>query len=226
MSNKESVFLPSNGSNQFQDLLSATSAPNWSKVETETGSANNSKNLMNEINGLLSEVRKNNILATPVDGLVEQFDQSGGAKKKAKKYKTKSKSAVKKQSKPKKVEKSKTKTKSKSKSRSAGKKKRMSGGDGDGDAKPKKQMNDKLKQMRKLAEYVKSEMPDLKDGPPMIKTVSEIIKAHGMDEAHDWIKNNNSKVKKMYGEILKVQKENREKKKAEKAKSKSMSSSE
>jgi hypothetical protein len=223
MSNKESVFLPSNGgSNQFQDLLSATSAPNWSKVETETGSANNSKNLMNEINGLLSEVRRNNIVATPVDGLVEQFDQSGGAKKKGKKSKTKSKSksSGKKQSRPKKVEKSKTKTKSKS----ASKKKRMSGGNDE--TKPKKQMNDKLKQMRKLAEFVKSEMPDLKDGPPMIKTVSDIIKAHGMDEAHDWIKNNNSKVKKMYDEILKVQKENREKKKAEKAKSKSISSSE
>lgn len=226
MSGQNSIFLPSNGSAKFEDLFSATSAPNWSKVSNENGLNTDAqaKKLMSDINGMLSEVRK------------ETGGQSGGAKKSKKapakgKSKSKSASSKKKAARPKTASKKSSKKNSskkvkpapvQKKASSKGKKmKRQSGGE---DAKPKKGMNEKFKNMRELATIIKDEIPDLKDGPVMASTASKLLNKFGsLNEAISEVKKNKSSIKKLYNEVAKAQKENREKKKAEKQKSKEAS---
>lgn len=245
MSRQESVFLSSNGVNQFQDMMSQSSAPNWSKVTNENGANvdGSSKKLMSEINHILSDVRRDASIAPLVDGQTggkrkKKSSKSakaskaskavGVAKPKAKakaKSKSKSKSkkaSMKRQSKNKKVAKvvEVVKPKAKAKSKSKSKSKKQKGGDG------KKEMNPAMKNMRKLADFIKTEIPDLKDGAPMTSTASKLIKKHGgVDEAMNEVKKNKSAIKKLYNEVAKEQKENREKKKADKAKAKAASSS-
>lgn len=236
MSTQGSVFLPSNGANQFQDMVSHSSAPNWSKVSNENGALATdatAKRLMSEINHILSDVKRDATMDI----------QAGGKKKKASKTskvvaavkavaavksvkavkgKSKSKSAKKmkrasKDAKPKAKPKTKS-AKSKSKSKKSSKQK-------GGETKEKKALNPAMQNMRKVANLIKTEIPDLKDGAPMTSTASKLIKKHGgVDEALAEVKKNKSAVKKLYNEVVKQQKENREKKKADKAKAKYVSS--
>ena len=251
MSNQGSVFIPNNGANQFQDMLSQSSVPNWSKVSNEGNAMSvnsNTKNLMNEINNILSDVRREAEISPHIS---LNDAQTGGAKKKANKgKKTKTKSKSKSQSKGKGKSKGKsmqratnkkTKTKSKSKSKSAAKTvkavkpakvakpvktksktktksttgKKQKGGE----TKKKKEMNPAMKNMRELAIFIKTTIPELKDGAPMMSTANKLIKKHnGLDGAMAEVKKNKSAVKKLYNEVAKEQKENREKKKQMKSK--------
>ena len=232
MSNKESVFLPSNGSAQFNDLLSATSAPTWSKVANENGASDgqgHAKNLMNEINGLLSEVRKSNTV-TGLDqagGKRKRKSSSGKKAKKAssgKKAKKASSGKARKVSRPKKASSGKKAKKASSskkvkKASSSKKGKRMSGGDA---GKKKREMPQAIKDIRKLAEVIVKEIPELKDGIPMTSTASQLIKKNGgLEDAISAVKKDKSAVKKLYNQVVKDQKEKREAKKANKANSKS-----
>lgn len=225
-SNKESVFLQSNGNSQFQDLLTSTSAPNWSKVSNEagaltSGSIQDPKKIMSEINNMLSEVRKSNMAG----GSLEV--QDGGAKKKKVKSKSKSSKKVKKSSSAKKLKRSKSKSKSskKTKKASSSKKSKSHKKQHGGEEKKKREMPQALKDMRTLAEVIKGET-DLKDGIPMVSTANKIIKAQGgLDNATEWVKGHKSEVKKIYNQIVEEQKKKREAKKAEKAKNKGQESS-
>ncbi len=212
MSTQGSVFLPSNGVNQFQDMVTPSSAPNWSKVTNENGIAPpdaSSRKIMSEINHILSDVKKDSLLSL----------QEGG-KKKATKPKSKSKSKSKTAKKMKRAQKE-VKKQSKAKSKSKSKSKKQKGGE----VKEKKALNPAMQNMRKVADLIKSEIPELKDGAPMTSTASKLIKKHGgVDEAMAEVKKNKSAIKKLYNEVAKEQKENREKKKAEKAKAKAVSS--
>lgn len=244
MSTQGSVFLPSNGANQFQNMVSQSSAPNWAKVSNENGIVppdSHSRKIMSEINHILSDVRRDATIQPLVDA------QTGGKKKASKaskaqkdvkpkksKSKSKSKSANKlKRSKPKKassIKKSKSYNKNKpakvaEKAPSNNKKTKSKSSKQKGGEKAKKEMNPAMKNMRKLADFIKTHIPELKDGAPMTSAASKLIKKHGgLDEAMKEVEKNKSSVKKLYNEIAKEQKENREKKKAAKAAAKSGSS--
>lgn len=222
-SQKPSLFLPSNEGSQFQDMLSQSSAPNWAKVSKESGMSApnlNAKNLMSEINHILSDVRRDATIAPSFD------PQAGGAKKTKAKAKGKS-NDVKKMKRPS-SKKTKSKTKSKSKitkpskksskksSKNSSKGKKQKGGEV-----KKKKVNAWFQNMRKIADFIKTEIPDLKDGIQMTSTAGSLLKKYGgVDEAISEIKKNKSAVTKLYKDIAKEQKETREKNKALKAKAK------
>lgn len=209
-SNKESIFIQS-GANSNVDLLSATSEPNWTKVSTgqiAENSANDSKKVLSEINHLLSEVRKSRMAGGAIDA------QDGGAKKK--KAKSKSATKQKKTSTGKKMKRptpKKEKKAKKSKSKSA--KKQHGSGKGSG-----------LMNIREVAKIIVAEV-NLKDGIPMNTIASKILKQNdgNIEKAGDWVRENKSKVTKMYNDTKKEQDAKREAKKAEKAAKKAQSSS-
>jgi len=223
MSKNESVFLPSNGNAQFQDLLSATSAPNWSKVANENGTDGQAKHLMSEINGLLSEVRKSNTVVDQAGGKKKRKSASSksasSAKpkkaKKASSKKMKRASSSKKAKKAKKASSKKASSAKKTKKASSSKK-RMSGGEM---PKKKREMPQAMKDIRTLAKVILAEIPDLKDGIPMATTASKLIKTKGgLENAIEEVKKNKSAVAKLYKQIAKEQQEKRDQKKADKSK--------
>jgi|SaaInlStandDraft_4_1057021.scaffolds.fasta_scaffold06196_3 hypothetical protein len=219
MSGQGSVFLPNSGSNGLTNMLSATSTANWTngkKNNKEVVVDSQSKKLMGEINDLLSEIRK----GAEVSDTNAQL--GGGSKKKSvskskksssskkAKSKSKSKSKSKKASVPKKVSVKKTKSKSKSKSKSR-KMKREEG------EKPKREMNNALKEIRELAVVIKTEITELKDGIPMTSTASKLIKKHGgLAEAKAAVKKNPKAIIDLYNNVVEEQRAKREAKKAAK----------
>ena len=192
--NGQNLFVNSTAGRNFQDVFSATSpVPSWVNV---SANQTESKQLMNDINGMLSEVR--------------QGAQSGGAKKR------KTTKKGKKMSRPKKTVKKakKATTGKKARKSSTGKKgkKSMKGGEG------KRQPNEYMQKMLDLKKTIKSELPDLKDGIPMTIVASQILKKNDrdLDASKKYVKSNSSSIKSMYNDAVKDQEAKRAAKKASK----------
>ena len=239
MSNPKTVFIPSNNNANFEDLFSATSpVPEWTKVHTENGAQSDARHIMNDINSLLSDVRK------------ETGGQSGGkpnkgrkaSSKKAKKAsskKTKKVSAKKtKKVSAKKVKKASSKKAKKTSSKKAKKtsskktkkttskkvaspapkkrssskktKKSMQGG--------AKEMAQAMKNIQEVRKAIKEVLPDLKDGAVLVKTASEFLKKHDgdLEKTLKAIKSKKDEIEKIHAAAMKSSAEKKAAKKAAK----------
>lgn len=203
---QNSVFVPSD---------SGAKVPQW--MNGNQSNASDSRKVIQDIENLLKVSRTG--ADDVITQLPENIAQSGGKRKGSKRASKKSSKSTRKGSKKqtggkhkvKNVGKAKGSKKSKGSRKSAKgsrKTKRQTGGKG---------MPKAMQDILDLAKVIKTEMPDLKGGPPLNSVASQLIKLHGnVDVASAEVKKTKDKIRKMYAESVKKIAEKRAAKKASK----------
>lgn len=233
MSAQESVFIPSNSASKLNDAFSATSSvPGWVKVGgSDSAPQTEGKQLMKDIELLLSEARRGSSLN--VGQLSAEPKQDGGAKKRKSASKSKSASKGKKGSKRgsksqkggskkrgSKASKSGSK-KSKAGSKSGSKKSKKSGSKKMKGGSEKRKMPQAIIDIQTVKKEIVKQFPEFKPDIPMTSVASNFIKKHGnVDKALDHVKGSKSEIKKAYAEASKRIATKKAQKKADKEKAK------
>lgn len=200
----------SNSAKTNEIFSTHSEVPEWAKVKGGSNSANqpDAKKILNDINNLLSEARRESNLPYVTNDV-----QTGGAKKKRKSSKKNVKSKKASSKKSKKMSGGVKKMKKSSKKESSKKRK--------GSRKMSREMPKAMQDILDLKKFIKGELSDLKDGPILTVTASNLIKKHGgVDNAKEEVTKNKSGVKDLYKKVEKEQAEKRALKKAEKEKAK------